>query len=174
MQRKNVELALIQKLEYISNRLSNIEKNISRLDEKLDFSIQLQRNHLIRVKNGEFIDDNMILMGRPYNDLSPTKAYEIYQNENIDYLILDVSKADFSEKNYLNGSIKIPFEQLRARSSEIQNKTTPILIISEKGLKSIQAAEWLVQKGFFNVNNISGGHKFWPGHKENSIKEVPA
>jgi len=167
-----VELALIQKLDHISNRLSNIEKNISRLDEKLDFSIQLQRNHLIRVKNGEFIDDNMILMGRPYNDLSPSKSFDLYNNDNIDYIILDVSESSFYEENRIESAINIPFEQLRTRSSEIQNKTTPILIISEKGLKSIRAAELLVQKGFFNVNNISGGHKFWPGHKNQSVSNL--
>ena len=72
-----MDLKIFQMLEFMNNRLSNIEKNISRMEEKLDFSIMLQRNHLIRVKNGEEIDDQTILLGRPYNDLSPHRAYQI-------------------------------------------------------------------------------------------------
>ena len=73
-----MSLRIFQMLEYMNSRLSNIEKNIARIDEKLDFSIALQRNHLIRIKNGDFIDDTMILMGRPYNDLNPHKAFEVF------------------------------------------------------------------------------------------------
>lgn len=159
-----MELKAFQMLEYINNRLSNIEKNIARIDEKLEFSIQLQRNHLIRVKNGEDIDDSIILMGRPYNDLSPIQAYEITSKSNNDYMILDVSAKDYKAPTLIEGSIFIPFEELGRRCGEITNKTIPILIISENGLTSIQAAELLVKKGFYNINNISGGHAFWPGH----------
>jgi rhodanese-related sulfurtransferase len=157
-----VDLKLYQMLEFMNNRLTNIERNITRIDEKLDYSLALQRNHLIRVKNGEFIDDNMILMGLPYNDLSPKRALEIYENPDMDYIILDVSSTGYSPSVKLDGVIKIPFEDLDMRYAEIQNKTTPVLIISEVGLRSIKACELLVKKGFFNVNNISGGYKFWP------------
>jgi len=162
-----MELKAFQMLEYINNRLSNIEKNIARIDEKLEFSIQLQRNHLIRIKNGEDIDDSIILMGRPYNDLSPNQAYNITTKSDSDYLILDVSAKDFIPPSHIEGSIFIPLEELSLRCGEIVNKTTPVLLISENGLKSIQAAELLVKKGFFNINNISGGHAFWPGHQVN-------
>lgn len=157
-----MDLKFYQMLEFINNRLTNIERNITKIDEKLDFSIAMQRNHLIRVKNGEFIDDNMILMGLPYNDLTPAKAFEIYQNKDMDYIILDVSKQDYNRPSKLEGAVYIPFSELDRRYAEIQNKTTPILVISEDGLTSIQACELLVKKGFFNINNISGGYHFWP------------
>ncbi len=166
-----MDLKIFQILEFINNRLGNIEKNIIRIDEKLDFSIALQRNHLIRVKNGEDIDDAMILMGRPYNDLSPAKAFEVYQNDDIDFLILDVTSTKFKPKARLEGSIHIPLEELDRRWAEIQSKTTPILIISERGLRSIQACETLVKRGFFNINNISGGFEFWPAFNVSSFEE---
>lgn len=163
-----MDLKVFQMLEYINNRLANIEKNISRIDEKLDFSIQLQRNHLIRVKNGEDIDDSLILMGRPYNDMTPQQAFTIYSNPDIDYIILDVSEKTFMPPGEIQGSIRIPFDELDRRYAELQSRTIPILILSENGLTSIRAAELLVKKGFFNINNISGGHQFWPGHKAKS------
>lgn len=158
-----MELKFFQMLELINNRLTNIEKNIARIDEKLDFSIQLQRNHLIRVKNGAMIDDNMILMGAPYNDLSPQQAWQIMQNPDMDFTVLDVSAANFKPQGgALPEAIKIPFETLSRRWAEIQSRTTPILIISEDGLSSIRACEMLVKKGFFNINNVSGGYRFLP------------
>ncbi len=161
-----MDLKMFQMLEFMNNRLSNIEKNISRIDEKLEFSLSLQRNHLIRIKNGEFIDDSNILMGKPYNDLSPQRAFEIFQNPNLDFLVLDVSKADFTSRKNIEGSVKIPLEELSQRYPEISSKTTPILVFSEQGLRSIQACELLIKKGFFNLNNVSGGHRFWPSLSE--------
>ena len=161
-----MDLKIFQMLEFMNSRLGNIEKNIMRMDEKLDFSITLQRNHLVRIKNGEDIDDSMILMGRPYNDLSPQKAWSIYNNANIDFFVLDVSHksgTNLKDKK-IEEAIMIPLEELHARYLELPSKTTPIMIISENGLRSIQACELLVKKGYFNVNNISGGHEFWPGH----------
>lgn len=156
-----MDLKSFQMLEFINSRLSNIEKNISRIEEKLDFSIMLQRNHLVRVKNGEEIDDSMILMGRPYNDLSPQKAWSIYNNPNLDFFILDVTAKSYTGP-HLEDAICIPMEELHIRFTELPGKTLPILIISENGLRSIQACELLIKKGFFNINNISGGYQFWP------------
>ena len=157
-----MDLKIFQLLDYINNRLSNIEKNIARIDEKLDFSIALQRNHLIRIKNGEPVDDSMLLLGSPYNDLTPQRAYELYSNHNLDFMVLDVSAKSFQPPLALDSVVKIPLEELGTRYAEISNKTTPILVICENGVRSIAACELMVKKGFFNMNNISGGYQFWP------------
>ncbi len=161
-----MSLKVFQMLEFLNTRLSNIEKNIARIDEKLDFSIALQRNHLIRVKNGDPIDDNMILMGTPYNDLTPEKAFKIFSDPDMDFILLDVSQENSAFKK-IEGSIRIPLEDLDHRYAEIESKTTPLLVISENGLRSIMACEKLIKKGYLNLNNISGGHQFWPGNQEN-------
>lgn len=154
-------LKIFQKLESIENRLINVEKNLARMDEKMDFSIALMRNQLIKVKNDEEISDNNILYGSPYNELTPQQAMKIYNNINASYMILDVSNNDYNPPVKLNGLIRLPLEQLKTRYSEITNKTIPILVISEKGVRSISACELLVKKGYFNVNNIAGGYQFW-------------
>lgn len=163
-----MDIKIFQMLEFMNSRLSNIEKNINRMEEKLDFSIMIQRNHLIRIKNGEEIDDQMILMGRPYNDLSPHRAFQIYNNPNLDFIILDVSHRTYTAPVQINGAVRIPLEELNMRFVEIQSKTLPLLIMSENGLRSIQASELLIKKGFFNINNISGGYEYWPGKTSNS------
>ena len=158
-------------LEFINNRLTNIEKNIAKIDDKIEFGLSLQRNFLIRIKNGEDIEDSTILLGRPYNDLSPAKAYSIYKNPDADFIILDVSSKNFNAVVRPKGSVHIPLEELNTRYAELQSKTTPILVISEDGLRSILACETLVKKGHYNVNNISGGYKFWPELKKSNNEE---
>jgi len=157
-----MDLKLFQMLEFINNRLSNIEKNLQKIDDKVNFSVDLQRNHLVRVKNGEDLNDTQVLLGCPYNDLTPKKAFELYNNESKRVILLDVTMKNFKPKHRPKEIIRIPLEDLDTRYAEIKNKTTPILVISEEGVRSIVACEALVKKGFFNLNNISGGYKFWP------------
>lgn len=164
-----MDMKFFQMLELINNRLTNIEKNIARLDEKVDFSISLQRNHLVRVKNGQDIDDSMILMGKPYNDLSPQRAFQVYSDKNSDFIMLDVCSKSHKQNERIAGSIHIPLEELESRYNEIHSKSVPILIISEKGIRSILACEMLVKKGYFNVNNISGGYQFWPAFAQKDL-----
>ncbi len=66
-----MDIKVYQMLEFINTRLSNIERRINMLDEKMEFSLAIQRNHLVRIKNGEDIDDSVVLMSLPYNDLTP-------------------------------------------------------------------------------------------------------
>ena len=157
-----MDLKAFQMLEYMNTRLSNIESNISRMDEKLEYSLALQRNQLIRIKNSEDIDDNMILMGSPYNDLNPQKSYKILNNPDKEFILLDVSSEDFKPRINFQNRIHIPLSDLGHRYVEIHSKTLPIMVISERGIKSIQACELLIKKGHYNINNISGGHAFLP------------
>lgn len=157
-----MQFKFFQMLEFINTRLTNIEKNINRIDEKVDYGLSLQRNLLIRIKNGEEIDDNAILYARPYNDLTPQKSYSLYKNLDANIIILDVTNKNFSEIERAKGALHIPLEELNTRYVEIPSKTTPILVLSEDGLNSILACEILVRKGHYNVNNVSGGYKFWP------------
>jgi len=69
--RSSLDIKVYQMLEFINTRLSNIERRINMLDEKMEFSLAIQRNHLVRIKNGEDIDDSVVLMSLPYNDLTP-------------------------------------------------------------------------------------------------------
>jgi len=165
-------LKIFQSLEFLNNRLLNIERNIARLEEKLDFSLAIQRNHLIRIKNGPSLTDDAILFSRPYNDLSPQEAFNIYQDSNQDFIILDVSEKNYKAATQIDASLRITLEDLAQGYAEISSKTTPILVISENGLRSILACEMLIKKGFYNLNNISGGHEYWPGHKKTVLKEA--
>jgi len=150
----------------LTERVNELQKQINELNERIDTQSVVDRTHLLRVKNGDQLSDDYILNGRMYNDMSPEKAFDYYGQEDINYILLDVSDKGFEPVSELSEAIKIPFTELKIRHREIINKATPILVISENGTTSILACELLNQMGFYNVNNISGGYKFWPGYKK--------
>jgi rhodanese-related sulfurtransferase len=170
-----------QKFKNIFSQLQEFEKHVQRLEEEIlrleqhvDHLVQVQRSHLIRVKNHEQISDEFILYGRTYQDLSPERAWKLYNNKDFDFVLLDVSAADYRPKNPIPEVIHIPFEDLKNRFFEISSKTTPILIICENGTKSVLACEFFVKCGYFNCNNVSGGYRSWKGNQLRDMKYVPA
>lgn len=156
---------IFETLRLINNRLANLETNLMKLEERVESSVGLLRCHLVRIKNNEQVNDDVILSGKTYNDLSPDRAYKLYKNQNLSFIILDVSESDFAAPAELDSLLKISFDSLEENYGKIPSKNSPILVISEDGVKSILACELLVNKGFMNVNNVSGGYKFWPGFR---------
>jgi rhodanese-related sulfurtransferase len=161
---------IFHKLNKVMDRLDSIEKRIDELEDKLDTSLAVQRCHIMRIKNGEELADEYVLNGHGYNDVDPEMAWKIYQQKDYDYILLDVSAKDYTPERELPEATKIPLEELNIRYREIVNKATTVLVISEDGTRSIAACEILNDKGYYNVNNVSGGYKFWPGFR---LKEVP-
>lgn len=156
----------------LSERVNELQKQINELNEKIDTQTAVDRCHLLRVKNGDQLSDDYILNGRMYNDMSPESAYNYYEQQNINFILLDVSLKGFQPVEELPEAIKIPFSELKIRYKEIINKATPILVISEDGTTSILACSFLNEMGYYNVNNISGGYKFWPGFRADSKPAV--
>ena len=72
-------------------------------------------------------------------------------------IIVDVRDPIEREMGYIEGSINIPVNQLRNRMSEL-DKNKLIVIYCAVGLRGYIAARILMQNGFTNVKNLSGGY----------------
>ncbi len=159
---------LFHSLDQLDKRLERIEKRLDALEAKSGLELSIIRNHLVRVKNGEALDDSFLLTGAPYRDISPGEAISIYQDRDSNYIFLDVSEGDFQDDYSINDAIRIPLSELPTRYLEIgDDKATPIMVISENGLGSIHACEILTAKGYYNLNNVSGGYEHWQGNPKN-------
>ena len=165
---------IFAQIQTFENQIESLEGKILELEQRIEKLIQIERNHLIRVKNHEEISDDFIQNGRRYQDLTPEKAWKLYCNKDYDFIMIDVSSVDFEAPCKIPEAIHIPWENFKDRSLEIQNKTTPILIISEDGANSILACEFLVMRGYYNCNNISGGYKHWKGQMLKEVKNLTA
>lgn len=165
---------VFSQLQAFEDHIAHLEGRILELEQRIEQLIQIERNHLIRVKNHEEVSDDFLFHGRRYQDLSPEKAWKLYNNKDYDFILIDVSAKDFSQNRKIPEALHIPWEDFAERFMEITSKTTPIFFISEDGATSVLACEFMVKRGFFNCNNISGGHKFWKGHQLTIMKERSA
>jgi rhodanese-related sulfurtransferase len=161
-------------LEIFEKEIIRLEERIFELESRIQKLIEIERNHLLRIKNKEEVSDDFIQSGRAYHDLSPEKAWKLYRNSNFDFILIDVTSKDYEGFNRLPEAIHLPWEDFSERFLEIQTKTTPLLIISEDGTNSILACEFLVKRGYYNCNNISGGYKHWIGFRLEQVKNQSA
>lgn len=157
--------------QMFEEELRRLEDKIFSLEHRLQEMNAIQRSHLIRVKNHEELSDDFIRLGKSYQDLSPEKAWELYQNPDYNFILIDVSSHQTPSKHAIPEAISMPWENFKEASLNLQSTTTPIFVISEDGTKSILACEFLMKRGFYNCNNISGGHLYWKGNKIQRLNE---
>jgi NADPH-dependent 2,4-dienoyl-CoA reductase/sulfur reductase-like enzyme/peroxiredoxin family protein/rhodanese-related sulfurtransferase/TusA-related sulfurtransferase len=73
--------------------------------------------------------------------------------------ILDVrEKEETAGGRIIQGSINIPLSELRERVNEIP-KNKPIYVHCHSGLRAYLATQILMQRGFSNIKNLSGGYE---------------
>lgn len=154
--------------------IGQLEQKILELENHIESLIQIERNHLVRIKNNEELSDEFIIKGRKYQDLTPDKAWKQYCNKNFDFIMIDVSDKNFSPERKIPEANHIPWEDFQERFFEIQSKTIPLLIICEDGTKSVLACEFLSRLGYYNCNNVSGGYKHWRGFQYQGLTGISA
>lgn len=156
---------IFAQLRSFENHILQLEERCLQLEQKMSEMLQIERNHLIRIKNKEELSDDFLYNGRKYQDLSPEKAWKLYNDKDFDYILIDVSAKDYKPVSSIPEALHIPWEEFPERFIEITSATIPILVISEDGTNSILACEFLARRGYYNCNNISGGYKFWKGSR---------
>ncbi len=163
---------IFYQVNLINQKIEKLETSMVKLEDELRETISILKNHLVRVKNSERLPDENIIESRSYLDLSPEKAFELYNEKDKDFYVLDVSDKHYTSSLVIPEANKIPFEELKFRINELPNKSTPILIISENGTRSILACELLASFNYHNVNNVSGGYDYWLGQTKPQLKSA--
>ena len=89
-------------------------------------------------------------------------ADEVYKmlSSNKDYFILDVRSKEEFDSGYIEGAYLIPVTELENRLAELpQGK--PIIVYCRTGSRSTSAANILLEKGFKEIFNMTGGITEW-------------
>jgi rhodanese-related sulfurtransferase len=89
-------------------------------------------------------------------------ANEVYKmiSSNKDYFILDVRSKEEFDSGHIDGAYLIPVSELENRLAELpQNK--PIIVYCRSGNRSTSAANILLEKGFKEIFNMTGGITEW-------------
>jgi rhodanese-related sulfurtransferase len=166
-----INFNIFSQLDLVNSRLDHMQNQFLKLSETFERLIEIQKAQLIQVKNRQHLSDDAILHGRSYYDLTPEKAYEYYLNENKNFMVVDVADDYYERPVKLAEAIEVQVANLENNHYELPSRSTPILVISEDGTKSILACERLNQMGYYLVFNVSGGYKFWPAVREMDADE---
>ena len=83
--------------------------------------------------------------------------------------LLDVRESNEFDYASIANSVLIPLNQLPQRLHEL-NPQQEIVVICHHGMRSQQAASYLVHSGFKNVANLSGGIDAWSCQCDPTIK----
>jgi rhodanese-related sulfurtransferase len=75
-------------------------------------------------------------------------------------LLLDVREAWEYAHAHLPGSVHIPMGEIPARHGELPAEG-PIVVLCHHGVRSLQVAHFLEQRGFAGVYNLRGGIDAW-------------
>lgn len=102
-----------------------------------------------------------------------------------DFILLDVRTMQEHQIDYIEGSVLIPLNFLEDRYTEL-SKEKEIIIYCRSGRRSVLASDFLNQKGFKKIRNLTGGINAWRAeqdkvnlteieaeHKTANISEVP-
>ncbi len=87
--------------------------------------------------------------------LSPTELKNWIESQR-EFQLLDVREPWEHETASLPNSLLIPLRQIPARWGELDPKKT-IVAYCHHGVRSLQAAHFLVSQGFEDVRNLTGG-----------------
>ncbi|WP_052807196.1 rhodanese-like domain-containing protein [Risungbinella massiliensis] len=79
-----------------------------------------------------------------------------YQNELKDSQLIDVRETYEWDMYHIDGFQLIPLGELPDRRREI-DRHKKIYLVCAHGIRSLHAANWLLEKGYRNVVNIDGG-----------------
>lgn len=83
-------------------------------------------------------------------------------------LLLDVRELNEFEYARIEGSLHIPLNQIPQRINEIDG-AVDCVVICHHGMRSQQAADFLVHSGLTNIYNLSGGIDAWSVDCDNTV-----
>jgi len=91
-----------------------------------------------------------------FKNISPQELHSLLSSPH-KVLLIDVRSSKEFKKDHLQNAINIPLEKLldaTIRSSEI-------VVYSERGELSVEAARILSHRGYQSIRNLEGGVVFW-------------
>jgi rhodanese-related sulfurtransferase len=137
--------------------LSTIIKRKGTIDEMIEFEHAYAPPYSSAkdpVNMAGFVAENIILDRLRifyWNELSAITA---------DDLLIDVRTAEEFENEKIPNAINIPIDEFRDRLGELP-KNKRIYIYCEAGLRGYLAQRILLQNGYDQVQNLSGGYQLW-------------
>ena len=96
----------------------------------------------------------------PFGKVTAEQANDMVANQNA--IIIDVRENDEWNSQHIPGAIHIPLGQVQSRLAELeQYQGKPIIMQCRSGARSARASSILIDAGFTDVHNLTGGIIAW-------------
>lgn len=95
-----------------------------------------------------------------YQEISAEQLKPMMDSDN-NLLVVDVREKDEYRQGHLQGSVLIPMSEFTSHLNELP-KEKEIVVVCETGARSAQVADYLVQQGYKQVYDLTGGLSAWP------------
>lgn len=79
-----------------------------------------------------------------------------------DASVLDVREPEEYAHGHIPGAINVPQADLASRLEEVP-RDRPVMVVCERGVRSLRAAQFLIQVGIDQVVSVNGGTAAWRG-----------
>ncbi|WP_181349484.1 rhodanese-like domain-containing protein [Thalassobacillus sp. CUG 92003] len=98
------------------------------------------------------------------NEITPEKLEEMLDN-NQDIHVIDVRENEEVAQGMIPTATHIPLGHVPEAAPDL-DKDKEYVMVCRSGKRSMNAATYLKENGFNNVNNLAGGMLDWSGEKE--------
>ncbi|WP_245989098.1 FAD-dependent oxidoreductase [Pelobium manganitolerans] len=106
-----------------------------------------------------FVSENILLGGLKVIECSKLDSVEA------NAALIDVRTPTEFAGGTIEGAVNIPLDEIRNRLTEVPTDK-PLHIFCQQGMRGYLAQRILVQSGFRNVTNLSGGYLLWKTYKD--------
>lgn len=96
-----------------------------------------------------------------YTDISAEEFRQQFASgEGGEYQFIDVREEEEHAEAHIPGTTNLPLSEFMARVDEI-SEDLPVLLVCNTGVRSAQAALFLVSMGYEDIYNLEDGTKGW-------------
>jgi rhodanese-related sulfurtransferase len=80
-----------------------------------------------------------------------------------DVVVIDVRRPDEFSKGHIKGAVNANWQDLAefSKKTELLEKSRPVYIYCQAGVRSEKASEWMRKNGFKHVSGLDGGIQAW-------------
>lgn len=98
-------------------------------------------------------------------DVDPAEAERMVAEGRV--VVLDVrTPQEYEGLGHIPAAILIPVDLIASAPATLSDRSRPVLVYCEHGMRSLQAAAFLLRAGFEDVRNLAGGLCRWTGPRD--------
>ena len=149
-------------IKHLEWQIDSLKSQLQSTKEQHQDSIQLLRQQVSKIAQGQNVSPISIERGTPYDSID-SQDLDAFRENNPEALILDVRTDEEWDLGHIAGAMHIDVNSLEQRLSQLNDPKQTIIAICARGGRSAAACEVLYRNHFKHLINVEGGMMAYPG-----------